>query len=310
MIYQMMMTLILSDEEQLMTLIQAVIMGIIQGLTEFLPVSSSGHLAIFKIMFNVNTDTGIVFDVLLHVGTLIAIFVAFHDDVAELIREGFGLLGACLHNISEYFKAKSAKRNPEYAQVLKTPYRRFVLMILISMIPTGILGIVGSDFVEWAQNSLVIPGICLIITALLLYLADHVDSGEKTPQTAKGIDAFEIGMAQGIATLPGLSRSGTTITACLLCGFERKFAVKFSFLMSIPAVLGAAVLELKDLAESPVDTSEIGYYIIGMLVAAVVGYISIKTMLLIVRKHKFTFFSIYCFLAGVCALIGAIAQFK
>lgn len=293
-----------------MTLLQAVFMGVLQGLTEFLPVSSSGHLAIFKQIFGVNTNTGIMFDVLLHVGTLIAIFIAFYADVLELIKEGFGLLGDCFLNVGLFFKNRNSEHKTDYVNVLKTPYRKFVLWILIATVPTGILGVVGSDFVEWAQTGLIIPGICLIITALLLYLADHVDGGEKTPQTAKGIDAFEIGMAQGIATLPGLSRSGTTITACLLCGFERKFAVKFSFLMSIPAVLGAAVLELKDITSASISSAELLYYIIGMAVAAVVGYISIKTMLLIVRKQKFTFFSIYCFIAGVCAIIGAIAQFK
>jgi len=295
-----------------MTYLQAIIMGFVQGLTEFLPVSSSGHLAIFKQLLNINTDTGMLFDVLLHVGTLVAIFVAFYEDVYTLFKEGFGMVADICHNISVFFSnmqnRNTDKLQKQYNKVLKTPYRRFVLLIIIATIPTGVIGIVGSDFVEWAQEGLIIPGICLIITALLLYWADHIDSGKYTAADAKGIDAFKIGMAQGVATLPGLSRSGTTITACLLCGFERKFAVKFSFLMSIPAVLGAAVLEVKDIAETGIVMSEMPCYIVGTIVAALVGYVSIKTMLLIVRKQKFFIFSIYCFIAGIVAIVGALTQ--
>lgn len=301
-------------EGEIMTYVQAIIMGIIQGLTEFLPVSSSGHLAIFKQILHINTETGLFFDILLHIGTLVAIFVAFYEDVATLFKEGIAMVYDICRNISVFFtnqkNKNSDKNHKEYYKILKTPYRRFVFLIIVATIPTGVIGIAGSDFVEWAQNGLLIPGICLIITALLLYLADHISDGKYTASDAKGIDAFKIGMAQGVATLPGLSRSGTTIAACLLCGFDRKFAVKFSFLMSIPAVLGAAVLEMKDIAESGIIISEIPCYITGAIVAAVVGYVSIKTMLHVVRKQKFFIFSIYCFIVGIVAIVGALAQLR
>ena len=149
-----------------------------------------------------------------------------------------------------------------------------------------------------------VPGICLIATAVLLLIADHCKDGDKLPKNVTYTDAFSVGIAQGIATLPGLSRSGTTITACLLAGYQRNFAVKYSFLMSIPAILGALVLELKDATDLAVSGTEVVYYVIGMAVAAVVGYICIKTMLVIVRKKKFTVFAIYCLLVGALSIGG------
>ncbi len=144
------------------------------------------------------------------------------------------------------------------------------------------------------------PGIFLIMTAALLLIADRANEGEKTPKHAKYTDALLVGIGQGFATLPGISRSGTTITACLLCGFEKRFAVKYSFIMSIPAVLGAAVLEITDAAGQKFDPM----YLVGMAVAAISGYVAIKTMLVVVRKKKYIVFSAYCLVAGIVALIG------
>lgn len=287
-----------------MSIIQAILLGLIQGLTEFLPVSSSGHLALFKIIFHIDMEGGLLFDVMLHIGTLAAIFVAFRKDVFELIKEGFGLLGDFIFNVFVFVSRIFGKKK-EYRKVLKTSYRRFVLLIIIATIPTGIIGVVGGDFVEKAQQGLLIPGICLIITSVLLFFSDRMKSGDINAESATGFSAFRIGVAQGIATLPGLSRSGTTIAACLFSGYEKEFAVKFSFLMSVPAVLGAAVLEVKDFTAGSCAASEIPLYLVGMLVAAVVGYVCIKTMLVIVKKHKFTFFSIYCLVVGVIAIVGA-----
>ena len=168
------------------------------------------------------------------------------------------------------------------------------------------IGVVGKDVVEMASEILLIPGICLILTAVLLFIADHAKDGDKLPKGVTYTNAFGVGIAQGIATLPGLSRSGTTITACLLSGFNRNFAVKYSFLMSIPAILGALVLELKDYTAAALSGAEIAYYVVGMIVAAVVGYVCIKTMLIVVRRKKFTGFAIYCLIVGVISIGGYI----
>ena len=177
------------------------------------------------------------------------------------------------------------------------------MLIIVSTIPTGIIGYVGKDAVANASEILIVPGICLIITAILLFVADLLKSGEKLPKDVTYTNAFLIGIAQGVATLPGLSRSGTTITACLLSGFNRKFAVKYSFIMSIPAILGAMVLELKDFSAAVAGT-EIVYYIVGMVIAAVIGYICIKVMLFVVGRKRFRGFAIYCLIVGIISIGG------
>jgi len=274
-------------------------MGLLQGLTEFLPVSSSGHLAIFQNLFHLGegVEDLFLFDILLHVGTLIAIFVAFFKDIVKLVKEGFGIIFDFILNIIGKITGKKWRR------VIRTGYRKFVMLIIVATIPTGVIGVLLKDLVKDCSATLIMPGIFLLITACILFIADRAPEGEKTPKDATYTDALIIGTAQGVATLPGISRSGTTITISLLCGFDKKFAVKYSFIMSIPAVLGAAVLELKDVAETGAHFEP--SYLLGMLVAAVSGYFAIKVMLQVVKEKRYIFFSAYCLLAGLVAIIGS-----
>lgn len=287
-----------------MSFLQAIIMGIIQGLTEFLPVSSSGHLALFKILFHVETNTGILFDVLLHLGTLIAIFAVFYKDIFEMFKEGVDLIVDFFKNVGIFAGNIIHQSDEPYYKLVDSSYRKFVMLVIMSTIPTGIIGFAGRHVVEAASEILLVPGICLVITSLLLFVSDRVKDGKKTPKNVTYSNAFFIGICQGYATLPGISRSGTTITACLLSGFNRKFAVKYSFIMSIPAVLGAAVLEIKDMGRLSITPMEVGSYAAGVLCAAVVGYICIKTMLVVVRNKKFTIFGVYCLIVGFVAIGG------
>ena len=293
-----------------MTIWKAIIMGIIQGLAEFLPISSSGHLAIFKHILNIDLEGGgLLFDVLLHLGTLLAVFIAFWSDIRKLIVEGFGIIGDFFVNVGRMAanivsRPEGGKR--EWKPVLHTPYRRFVMLIIVSTIPTGILGLLLQDVIERASATLIVPGIFLILTAVLLLVAENYrpkQAGRIKEKNATYTQALLIGTAQGIATMPGLSRSGSTITACLLCGFDKSFAVRYSFIMSIPAILGALVLELKDFGSEVITTSELWYYAAGTLVSAVVGYICIKTMLVVVRQKKFRYFAYYCFVVGLTAVM-------
>ncbi len=284
-----------------MSLLEAILMGIIQGVTEFLPVSSSGHLALFKILFEIE-DVGLLFDVILHLGTLIAIFAVYYKDIWKMIVAGFAIIGDACKNIGIFFKNLTHGTKGGYHHVICNGYRKFVMLVIVSTIPTGVIGVLASSLIEQAAKLLIVPGVCLILTAMLLLLADHCKGGEKMPKQVTYSNAFIIGIAQGVATLPGLSRSGTTITACLLSGFNRKFAVKYSFIMSIPAVLGSLVFELSDLSTVSFTSTEIMYYLVGMVVAAVVGYICIKTMLYVVRQKKFTGFAIYCFIVGAISV--------
>lgn len=282
-------------------------MGLIQGLTEFLPVSSSGHLALFKILFHINTDTGMLFDVLLHIATLAAICVVYYKDVIRLIQALIQVIVDAVYNLRVLVLRR---KNPEmeYRRIVTSNFRKFIIMIIISTIPTGIIGFVGRDLVSAASEVLIVPGICLLITAVILFFSDRAKPGHKGPKRATYTDAFIIGIAQGVATLPGISRSGSTIAASVFLGFDRRFAVKYSFLMSIPAIIAAMILEVHDNAGAVITGAMARNYVIGMIIAAVVGYIAIKLMIRIVKQRKFTYFSIWCVIVGVISIIGYAAM--
>lgn len=286
-----------------MTLLESILMGLIQGITEFLPVSSSGHLAIFKNLFNVNTDTGVLFDILLHFGTLVAIFVVYWSDIVKLIIEGLSIIGLACCDVGIFISNLFSKEKKEYRKIITTPYRRFVMLVIMSTIVTMCVALPFESKIENAGNTLLVPGICLCITAVILFIADRIKKGDKDETTATYRNSFFVGLAQGVATLPGISRSGSTITAGLACGFSREFAVKYSFIMSIPTILGACILEIPDLADAVSSGTEVVNYIIGMIVAGVVGFFCIKVMLRSVKNNKFKGYSIYCFCAGIISVV-------
>lgn len=287
-----------------MTLLQSILMGIIQGATEFLPVSSSGHLAFFKNIFGVETDTGILFDVLLHLGTLVAIFVAYWKDIKKLIVEGCMIIGDCFVNLSYFIKNKINKDNAlQYRKIVRTAYRKFVMLIIVSTLITMVIALPFDKFISHAGDTLIIPGICLCVTSVILYFADRIPVGKKSAAKATYRNAVFVGLAQAVATLPGISRSGSTITAGLACGYSRKFTVKYSFIMSIPAVLGAVILEIPDMFKTSFTGTEVVNYIVGMVVAGIVGYACIKFMLFTVKKKNFKGFSIYCLIAGIVSVV-------
>ncbi len=290
-------------EEFYMSLLQSIFMGILQGLTEFLPVSSSGHLALFKNIFNINTETGLLFDTMLHLGTLAAVCIIYWKDIWNLIVAGVQLLGGIVSNFRT-FLANRKGGNAPYKRLIDNAYKKFVVLILVTTIPTGIMGVAFSSLIEKASRTLLVPGICLVITAILLLIADTRPAGRKKVKKTSYANAAVIGVAQGFATFPGLSRSGTTITTCLMLGFDRTFAVKYSFIASIPAILGANILELRHLDAAALAGANIGYYFIGMVIAGIVGFICIKIMIYVVRSNKFQYFAYYCAIIGIVAIIA------
>ncbi len=286
-----------------MSFLNVVILGLVQGITEFLPVSSSGHLAIAKALLGID-EPGLLLDVLLHFGTLIAICVVYWKDIVRLIVAFFQMVLDCFVNAGVFFQRNVLKRIVSYRKIVDSGYKRFVVMVIVSTIPTGIIGVLDKDFVELAGTFLIIPGVGLIITGIVLIIADRVKGGNKLPKSISYSNSFIVGIAQGVATLPGISRSGSTLACCLGLGFDRTFAVKYCFIMSIPAVLGSVVFEIADVGKEVLAGGEIAKYALGMIVSAVVGYVCIKTMLLIVRKKRLWGFSVYCFIIGAVSIIA------
>ena len=292
-----------------MTIVQAIILGVIQGLTEFLPVSSSGHLAIMKNILRMDLETGALYDVLLHVATLVAICIVMRKDIAKLILAFSSIVRDVFTNFLIFIDRITHKDDQYYIKIMSSAYRRFVVLIIVSSIPTAIIGFLLNDIIETVENELLVPGICLIATAVIILISDFLADGTKKPKDATVYDAFAIGTAQGIATLPGLSRSGTTITACILCGFDRKFAVKYSFIMSMPAIFGALILKLSKISSETVTGGDIAVYIVGMVIAAVVGYFALIFTTKLVQKKSFKYFAFYCFGIGVVSIIAYIISF-
>ncbi len=278
-----------------MSLLESLILGLVQGLTEFLPVSSSGHLAVIQYLFGVSADNVLVFTVMLHFGTLIAIFIAYWKDIKELIIELFATL-------KDIFTGKGLQMN-------KNETRRMGVMIIVTSIPTGFFGICFNDFFEGFYSSMIFIGAALLITGCCLMYAEKKGGGDKDINTMTVKDAFLIGLCQSVAICPGISRSGSTLVGGLLCKFNRQHAVRYAFLISIPPVLGAFLLEVPDAVKSvssAADTS-LGILVAGMVVAAVSGYAAIRIMIKAVTDNKLNYFSYYTWAVGLALIIYYVA---
>lgn len=291
-----------------MSILQSLFLGIIQGITEFLPVSSSGHLSILQNLLGIKTDGGLLFDVMLHIGTVAAICMVFHKDILRMTGETVRMISDIRKNFSILVHNNKEKDAVRYKKILHNNYRRFVVMVLIATIPTAIIGYAASDLVSLASNTLLAPGIGLLLTAVFLIISDVSETGKKVPKDISFTSTFLIGIAQGLSTLPGLSRSGTTIAACLIAGYDKRFAVKYSFIMAIPAILGAAFMEVGQIGSGAVSisVSQFFIYLAGTVAAGICGYFCCKKMLAVVRKQKFRGFAIYCLILGCISMVAYI----
>lgn len=273
--------------------ISTIFMGVLQGIAEFLPISSSGHLALFQHFFGMEDfeSKQLFFTVMLHFGTLVSIFVYYWRDILDMIREFF--LG-----IASLFSRKGERERNN-----TPPARRLVLLIIVATLPLFVILPVKS-LIESATGNTTFVSLALLATGFLLFFSDRLAKGRKTARTATLVDALVVGCAQAVGTLPGISRSGITISAGMLRGYDRSFAVRFSFLMSLPAVLGATLLELKDSLEVGLDPAILPYCLVGMAIAAVVGYFAIRLVNLLASKGKFGAFAYYCWAVGAVSLVA------
>ena len=291
-----------------MSVLQAILLGIIQGITEFLPVSSFGHLAALENAMGISRNTAVLFEVLLHVGTLVAIFMAFQEDIRKIGEEAAGMVLDLIGNVNIYFHNRRTGEKLNYANIVYGTYRRLTAFMLVSFIPTAMLGYVCRRLVTKAAISPLLPGACIMITGVFLLVTDLSNiGGIKTPKDVTYDHAMWIGICQGISVFPGLSRCGMTLCAGLLCGFSRKFAVKYSYLISIPAVIGSLFLEFGQFGTPKMSVSLGFTYVLGMIVAGVVGYFTIRFLLQMLHHMKLRYFAFYCFAAGAIALISNFA---
>ena len=265
------------------------VLGFVQGVAEFLPISSSGHLTLLQHFFGM-PQTDQLFNILLHFATLLAVCVYYIQDVLEMIVEFF-------RGIAALFSRRPSHGRPPEA-------RRLVLLVIVGTLPLFLV-LPVKDYVEQFGNNPVFVSCALLVTGCILFLSDRMSGGRKNARSARLSDVLVVGVAQGFATIPGLSRSGCTISAGMAMGFDRKFAERYSFLMSLPAVLGATILKVKDAlgTEGAVAEGMLPKYLLGMVIAGVVGYFAIRLVNLLADKGKFGAFAYYCWGAGLVSLI-------
>lgn len=270
-----------------MSIWEAVLLGLVQGIAEFLPISSSGHLSIVNNLFKISEEGHMFFDVLLHLGTLASIFIVYWQDLKEMFYEviSFANLGPLAGQPRERY-----------------PQARTFIMIIMATLPLFLI-LPINDMIETLYYNNVFIGVAIILTGCMLYVSDRMKPGKKTERSMTILDAVIIGLCQCVATIPGLSRSGTTITAGIATGLRRDFAVKFSFLLSIPAVLGANILSLADAFREGINWASVPAYLVGMVAAMLSGIAAINLLKYISNKGKFGGFAYYCWVMGVLSII-------
>jgi len=266
--------------------IQAVILGIVQGLTEFLPISSSGHLVLFQHLFGLK-EPELFFDISVHAGTLVAVILFFRKDL-------WAIIVSVIHFLSLFLKKQAS-----FNDIQENADVKMAFLIIVGSIPTGIIGLLFKQIAEQLFSSVFIVGFMLLVTGLLLWITRRVKAVGRNITGFSVKDALIIGVVQGLAITPGISRSGSTIATGLLLGLNREMAARYSFLLSIPAIVGAEILSLKDVSFQAIDTS----VILGTIAAGIVGYFSLTLLVYIVKKGQLHIFSPYCWAIGIVALI-------
>ena len=277
-----------------MTVTDAILQGIIQGLTEFLPVSSDGHLSIYQHFTGNYGESALVFTLMLHLGTLIAVLITYRQTIVELIAEVFSMIYDLFH------------RRLSFTRVTQT--RAMVYMLVITTLPLFGFVLIKDFITSFAEDSdIIVEGLCFIYTAALLFFSARCVKGRKNAKDMSIRHALRIGVFQGLAILPGVSRSGSTIASGLLLGYGKEFMVTFSFILSIPAILGACVLDIPEIIAAGMVYSW-PVIIAGLVSSAIVGFLAIRLIRYLVLNDKFIVFSYYTFALGAVVLLIGIAE--
>lgn len=270
---------------------EAIVLGLVQGLTEFLPVSSSGHLVLTQSLLGVN-NPGLFLEIVLHLGTLVSVIIVYWQDVLGLFRGLFSLI-----------------TNPRGKRVPREliAYRRMIGLLLLGATPAGILGLTLEPVFSRLFDSALSVGLALLLTGVVLFLISRQRAGKRSFRQMTWFDALFVGLAQGLAITPGLSRSGMTISAALGRRLDRETATRFSFLLSLPTIAGAALLQIPDVLADVSQLGDISLLLVGFLAAVLAGVFAIKLVVNMLKKGKFEYFAYYVWIIGIIAIWRAVA---
>lgn len=271
-----------------MSFIQAIILGIFQGVAEFLPISSSGHLAILQTLFGIK-EGNLFFTEMLHFGTLISIVIVYFSDIYMMIIEFFNLIFSII-------------KGQKITKLSK--HQKLALLIIVGSIPTAIIGLLFEDFFESLYTSILPIGIAFLVTGSLLWLAEKKAFQNKNIKGMSFFDSLIIGTFQGVAIIPGISRSGSTIVAGLFRGLNKPLATEYSFLLALPATFGAGLLGIIKLLKSNSEILIDLPLLLGVILSTIVGVLSIKLLVKLLNKNKLHYFSYYLWIIGIITIIS------
>jgi undecaprenyl-diphosphatase len=272
-----------------MTFLESIVLGLAQGLSEFLPISSSGHLALLEYFFGIDEDRVLAFAALLHLGTLFSIFFVYYREIGALLLE-----------LCVVFRDIFTGRGP---RIGANETRLLGFMIIVATIPTAIIGLLLRDVFSGLYNSLIAIGAELLITGGMMFVSERVARGAKDVAGLQFRHAFFVGLMQSVALCPGISRSGATITGGLFSGMKRELAVRFAFLISIPSVIGAIILEAPEAFGAGVDGAMLPALSAGVVVSMISGFFAIKAMIRVVSSGKLRYFSFYTWIVGAGVIV-------
>lgn len=285
-----------------MSFIESIILGIVQGIVSFLPVSSTGHLVLLEHLMHIEEKNAMLAFSFLRMGSLAAICFYLKKDISRLFGESLRLIRDIFINLGIYFRNIKNQESLPYKKLVYTNYRKFLLLILISSFLSGICALLFYRLASGVETSLIGTGSGFLITGVLLLVIGYLPTGKKIPKDSKYRDAAFLGFLQGISVFSGLSRFGLTLSGAMLSGFQKRYAVKYSFLISIPAILASFFSELLT-DKNPKGPMVVGPYILGAVVSGLVGYFLISYILKLVEKRNLQVFAYYSFAMGFITVI-------
>ncbi|MCC6095504.1 MAG: undecaprenyl-diphosphate phosphatase [Eubacterium sp.] len=286
-----------------MAILQAIILGCIQGMASFLPISSSGHLVLAGSFLGISADLSLKFLTLMHIGTLAAVCIVMRDDIIRLWHALTGLVKDGIYNLGILVRNAGSFESRDYRPMLKTAYRRLLVYMLVSMGPSILISLILRSFAELGARNLLITAMGFLVTALMLMVSSFSERRRKRPESTRYSDVLIIGVFQGIAVVPGVSRLAMIMAGCSLAGFSRKYTIRYAMLISIPTIIGGLLLEGTS-SVSIAKTIGIGPCLIGILIAGLVGYYVLRYTIKLLSGSMNRIFAIYCLTAGVLSVIA------